>query len=136
MAIAAFRAGEAVSANDFVYVSSGGFIFKASGDTEAKASAVGVALDPGAVGSLVRVDTDSVVEGFSGLTPGLLYYISIAVSGTVVPYSTWGTELSSVTGSGAYLTTAGRATSTTKLEVELTRPTFVIKEVFHSLALH
>lgn len=127
MAITAFQAGEPVSARDAVYVSSGGFLFKASGATQAESVAVGVALDAGGTGALLRVNADSIVNGFSGLTPGETLYLSIDTPGSVVDYSTWETELAGSAGPGAFLTSVGRCLSTTALEVEIERPVYVIK---------
>ena len=127
MAIAAFQAGEPLSALDAVFLSSGGFLFKASGATQSEATAIGVALDSGETSALVRVSTDTLISGFSGLTPGETLYLSIANAGSVVDYTTWEAELAVFAGAGAFLTSVGRAVSTTDLEVEIQRPIYVTK---------
>lgn len=127
MAIAAFQAGEPLSARDAVYLSSGGFLFKASGLLQDEASAIGVALDSGGTSDLIRVSADSIVEGFSGLTPGETFYLSIDTPGSVVDYATWESELAGLAGPGAFLAVVGRCLSATALEVEIERPIYVTK---------
>jgi hypothetical protein len=125
MAIASFRAGEAISAGQAVFVSSTGFIYKASCLNPTQASVVGVSLDSGVSGDLLRVTTDSVYAGYSGLTPGEYRYLSISTSGSLVPYSTWLSQLAT-TVSGAYLESVGKAITSSGLEVEPTAPLFVV----------
>jgi hypothetical protein len=126
MALTSFTAGEAISAGDTVFVSSTGFIYKSSAILQNQASAIGVALDSGSAGSLIRVNGDFLYTAASGLTPGEYRYVSILSSGVNVSYSTWSSDLAATAYEGAYLTTVGRAVSTSALEVELSRPTFVV----------
>jgi len=125
MAIASFRAGETIAAGDAVYVGSNGLIYKASALNTTQASVGGIAIDGGAVGTLIRVNADGVYSGLSGLTPGQQQYLSITTSGALVDYSAWSAELTTVT-VDAYLTNVGRATSTTQLAVEIDPPTLVV----------
>ncbi len=126
MAITSFRAGEAISAGDFVYVSAAGFIYKASAVSQDQASSVGVALDSGSSGSLIRVNSDALYTSFSGLTPGDYQYLSVSSSGSIVSYSGWEASLSTTSYPGAYLTVVGRAVTTTSVEVEISKPLFVV----------
>jgi hypothetical protein len=121
MAIAAFRAGEAISPGDAVYVSAGSLLFKGAGFTEAEASVVGIAIDGGAVGQLIRVNTDSIYPGLSGLTPGESLYLSFTTPGAVVDYATWAADLTTVS-LNPYLTRVGRAIASSAVEVEISRP--------------
>lgn len=125
MAVTSFKAGEAISAGNAVYLSSAGLIYKASAVLSNQAAAIGLALDSGAAGSLIRVDGDFLYTSASGLTPGEYRYVSILSSGINVSYSAWAAELASTAYDGAYLTILGRAVSTSGVEVELSRPLFV-----------
>jgi hypothetical protein len=125
MAFAAFRAGEAISAGDAVYVSSGSLLFKGDGATLTEASVVGVAVDGGVTGQLIRVNLDSVYDGFSGLTPGEYQYLSFTTPGAIVDYDTWVSGVTTVS-INPFLTRVGRAITTGAIEVEVARPvTFV-----------
>jgi hypothetical protein len=121
MSIAAFQAGETISTGDAVYVSSDSLIFKGDGATLTEASIVGVAIDPGVVGQLIRVNLDSIYDGFSGLTPGEYQYLSFTTPGAVVDYDTWANDLTTVN-LNPFLTRVGRAITTDALEVEIARP--------------
>ena len=125
MAIASFRAGETIAAGDAVYVSSNSLIYKASALNITQASVGGIAIDGGSVGALIRVNTDSIYEGLSGLTPGEYQYLSVTTSGALVDYATWAAEFATVSGD-AYITNVGRAASATQLEVEITPPSLVV----------
>jgi hypothetical protein len=126
MAIASFRAGETIAAGDAVYVDpSDGLIFKASALNATQASVVGVAIDSGSVGTLIRVNADGIYPGLSGLSPGEYQYLSVTTSGALVDYATWSAELATVS-VNAYVTNIGRATSATQLAVEIDPPTLVV----------
>jgi hypothetical protein len=125
MAFAAFRAGEAISAGDAVYVNSSSLLFKGSGATLTEASIVGVAIDGGAVGQLLRVNLDGVYDGLSGLTPGEYQYLSVTVPGAIVNYDTWVNTVP-LLNLDPFLTRVGRALKTDAIEVEIAKPvTFV-----------
>lgn len=126
MAITSFRAGETISAGSFVYVNAAGLIYKASAVQVDQAATVGIALDTGSLGSLIRVNCDAVYTNASGVTPGEYRYLSVLTSGQHVSYSTWSTELAATAYSGAYLTSVGRATTTTSVEVEIEKPLFIL----------
>lgn len=125
MAIASFRAGEAIAAGDAVYVNANGLAYKAGGTALLQATVAGVSVDSAALGSLCRVNTDSVLTIYSGLTPGEPRYLSITNSGQLTSYSGWAAEHATVP-SGAYLTSVGRAITTSGIEVEIQSPLFVL----------
>jgi predicted transcriptional regulator len=125
MAINSFIAGESISTGNAVYLSASGYLYKSIATDPAQASVVGVAADSGSFGSLIRVNSDAVFPTVSGLTPGEYRYVSIVTSGQMVSYTTWAADLSASTYSGAYLTIVGRATSSTTLEVEPSKPFFI-----------
>lgn len=128
MAIASFQAGEAISAGNAVYVEANGLLYKASSLNQTQASVVGVAIEAGSLGSLVRVNTDNIYTGYSGLNPGEYRYLSILNSGQLVSYSGWATELSTIA-VNAYLETVGRAVTSSGLEVESSTPLYVVNPI-------
>jgi hypothetical protein len=125
MALTSFKAGESISAGQAVYVASTGFVYKASSLTRDQASVIGIAIDSGAAGDLIRVNPDGVYSDYSGLTPGELQYLSVTTSGQVVNYSTWVSELATV-GYDPYQETIGRAITSSGVEVELGRPLYTV----------
>jgi hypothetical protein len=129
MATTSFRAGESISAGQAVYVQASGLIYKANGTNATQASVAGVAIDNGALGSLIRVQSDAVYATYSGLTPGEFRYLSILTSGQLVSYSSWASELNSTALPGAYLTNTGRCVSASGLSVEIQPPIFVTNPV-------
>lgn len=125
MAITSFRAGEAISAGQAVYVSSAGLIFKASSLTQDQASVAGIAIDSAAAGDLVRVNSDAIYNEYSGLTPGDLQYLSITTSGQVVDYATWEAQLATVS-INPYQELIGRAITSSGVAVETGKPRYVV----------
>lgn len=125
MAITSFKAGEAISAGQAVYVSSAGLIFKASSLTQDQASVVGIAIDGGTVGDLLRINSDGVYNGYSSLTPGELQYLSVTTSGQVVDYVTWEAQLATIAGD-AYQELVGRAITSSGVSVEIKKPTYLV----------
>ena len=126
MAITSFRAGEAISAGDAVSLNTAGLLFKANATVFEQASTIGLAIDSGAVGSLIRVNNDSIYTSASGLTPGEFNYVSLLTSGALVSYSTLEVDLSLTSYPGAYLAPVGRALSNTSLDVEVSKPVFIV----------
>lgn len=125
MAVTSFRAGEAISAGQAIYVSSAGLVFKASSVTQDQASVAGIAIDSGAAGDLIRVNSDAIYNSYSGLTPGETQYLSVTTSGQVVNYTTWATQLATV-GFNAYQEVIGRAVSSSGVAIELGQPLYVV----------
>jgi hypothetical protein len=127
MAIVSFTAGESISADDVVSLSDNGLLYKAIATDTSKARAAGVAIETASVGNLVRVNVDSIYDGFSGLVPGDQQYLSLTVSGGLATYSVWQSQFNSLTISGVFLTAVGRALSSTALDIELSKPLYVTK---------
>jgi hypothetical protein len=127
MALTSFPTNETISAGDLVFLTSAGFIRKAIATVKEQASVVGVALDSGIAGSLIRVNIDAIYSNFSALTPGDVQYLSISNSGALVDYPSWQTQLNALAASGAFLTQVGRAIATTSVEIEIGKPIYVIK---------
>jgi hypothetical protein len=125
MAITSFRAGEAISAGQAIYVSTTGLIFKASSLTQDQASVVGIAIDSGVTGDLIRVNSDAIYNSYSGLTPGNLQYLSITTSGQLVDYATWAAQLDSVS-INPYQEVIGRAITTSGVVVETGKPRYIV----------
>ena len=124
MAIASFAAGELITAGQAVYVDESGYLYLAGAADVKTASAVGVAIDTGNPGSLVRVNCDAVYNGYSNLIPGDKQYLSILTSGQLVSYSGWLSEFNTNANS-AYLEYVGRVISSSGVEVELSPPVFM-----------
>ena len=125
MAIASFRAGEAIATGEAVYVTASGFIHKASSSNADQARVVGIALTNGALNDVIQVNTDGVYASASGLTQNEYQFLSVTTSGVLVNYTTWATDLESAT-TPIYLTNVGRATSSTTLSVEIQPPIYVL----------
>jgi hypothetical protein len=125
MAITSFIAGEAISAGNVVYISNSGFLYKANAAYQNQSSVVGIAIDSGVSGVLIRVNSDVVYSSASGLTPGEYRYVSLLTSGDNVSYTVFETQLSGTLYSGAYLTAVGKAVSTSGIGVEIAKPLFI-----------
>ena len=121
MTFAVFQAGEPIAAGDAVYISAGSFLFKGEGATLTEASIVGVAFEGGPTGQLIRVNLDSIYDGFSGLTPGEYQYLSVTTPGALLDFNTWLSDVSTVS-INPFLTRVGRAITTDAIEVEIARP--------------
>jgi len=127
MAITSFPAGESLSTGDVVHLSSSGFLHKGNGLVLEQASVIGISLDTSSASSLTRVITDSIYSAYTSLTPGETRYLALSASGSLVTYATWQSQFDTLPISGAYLTSVGRAVSTTALDVEVGKPTYVTK---------
>ena len=126
MAITSFRAGEAISAGDVVFVSASGFLYRSIADQLDQAATIGVAIDGGAQGSLIRVNNDSLYLDATSLVPGQYQYVSLLSSGQYEDYTAWASGFALTSYDAAYLTIVGRATSTTSIEVEVSKPLQIV----------
>jgi len=124
MAVAGFAAGQYIQTGQVCYVGSDGFLYLANGASSETASSVGIAIDTGHAGSLIRVNVDAISNDYSNLTPGTPHYLSVATSGLPVAYSGWLSEVNTL-GDSAYLQFIGRAVSSSGIEVELSPPLYV-----------
>ena len=127
MAITSFKAGDAISTGDIVYVDPSGFLYKGLATSPSQSRTVGISLDSASANSLVRVINDSVYQSTLTLTPGAAQYLSITTPGAIVDYSAWQTQFNALSASGAFLTQIGRALTTSNLEVEIQKPIYVTK---------
>lgn len=126
MAIASLKAGESISAGDAVFVSSTGFVYKASADTQDHATVVGIAINAGVVGDLIQIDTDSIYTSNTTYTPSQKLYLSVVTSGAYGTYESVASGLSNTIYAGAYLTEIGTAVTSNKINVEIDLPRFQI----------
>lgn len=124
MAVAGFAAGQYITAGQACYVGSDGLLYLANAAKPATASTVGIAIDTGHPGTLIRVNVDAISNDYSNLIPGTAHYLSISTSGQIVPYSGWLNEFNTAAKS-AYLQFVGRAISSSGVEVELNPPLYV-----------
>ena len=129
MSISSFLAGETIAAGDVVYVSSTGFIYKASAFTFNQAAAIGISMDSGTAGSLLRVIGDSTYSGLSGLVPGDYQYVSLLASGQLQTYDAFFADLQLTALPSAYLSIVGRAITTSNVEVERSKPFSLLNPV-------
>ena len=125
MAIVSFKAGEDISAGDAVFVSSTGFLYKAIATEFENSSVVGIAINGGSAGSLIRVNADSVYDSSSTFVPGVTQYLSLTTSGAYTDYDSLNSDLGLTSYEGVYLTQVGKALTTSKLEVETSLPFFI-----------
>jgi len=122
MSILSFLAGETIAAGDVVYVDSTGLLHKAIALSLHQAAAVGISIDSGTAGSLLRVNEDFTYSGLSGLVPGEYQYVSAITSGQLQNYTTFINDISLTSLSPIYLSIVGRAISPTTVEVERSKP--------------
>lgn len=122
MAITSFIAGGAISAGDVVSLNTSSLLFRSIASNFDQSSTIGIAIDSGVAGSLIRVNNDSIYTNASGLTPGETRYVSLLASGQHEPYAVWISGLVNSTYSGAYLAPVGKALSNTSISVETGKP--------------
>lgn len=125
MAIVSFKAGEDISAGDAVFASSTGLLYKAIATEFENSSVVGIAINGGSAGSLIRVNADSIYDSSSTFVPGVTQYLSLTTSGAYADYESVNSELGLTSYPGIYLSQVGRAVTTSKLEVETSVPVFL-----------
>jgi hypothetical protein len=127
MAITSFTTTDAISQGNAVYLTSSGFLGKAIATNFTQSAVVGLALNSANSSNLVSVAGDSVFISSLTLTPGTLQYLSISSSGSLVDYPTWQTQFNSLVASGAFLTSVGRAVSSSGISLEIEKPIYVTK---------
>jgi len=123
MAIVSFRAATAITAGQPVTVGSGGTIYPSSATNLTNAKCVGLAIDTGDSGRLIRVNKDYLFNNLSGLTPGNINYLGLT-SGVINPsYATLIAEVqNSSFASNFCLVSLGTAVSASGLNIEIARP--------------
>ena len=126
MAIASFRAGETISAGDALFVSSTGLVFKALADTQDHASVVGLAVNGGSAGDLIRVNTDAIYTSSNTYVPLERLYLSLSASGALTDYDSIASGLALTTYPGAFVTEVGSAVTANKINVEVTVPRYIV----------
>lgn len=123
MAIVSFRAATAITAGQPVTLESGGTVYPSSASNLTNAKCVGIAIDAGAAGDLIRVNKDYIFNNLSGLTAGVSCYLALASGGINPSYSALDAEVSaSVFVDSFYIVTLGTAVSASALNVEIARP--------------
>ena len=119
-----FKAGQDIAVGDVVTVSTSGLLYKASATDDRTARVVGLAITSGTTNNLIFVNKDSYFASLSGLTPGSSVYLSIT-SGVLNPsYADWIYEVQATTLSGVYVTTLGRAITSSGVSIEISKPIF------------
>jgi len=124
MSIVSLRTSENIDAGDAVYASGAGLANKGDALNQDRASLVGVALTSGSPGSLIQVISDSVYTSTSTFVPGEIQYLS-TTRGKYDTYDVVSSGIGLTDAEGLYVTHVGRAITTNKINIELTRPVFV-----------
>jgi hypothetical protein len=108
--------GEAIAANDAVYVDSAtGKLKKAKADAGGTLPAVGFAIEEAtAADQAITYQTDGPLGGFTSLTPGSPYYVSGATAGAITS--------TPPSGSGKYMQPVAIAISQTEIEITISYP--------------
>lgn len=85
------RAGGTVTMGQAVYTDSGGEVQAARANAAATSDAIGILVAVNEPGETTAADNDAVtvctfgpVGGFSGLTPGAIYYVDNAAAGNII----------------------------------------------------
>jgi hypothetical protein len=116
--IVKLTAGENISINDLVYISTGtgndsartaGRVYKVDASNDDRVEVLGFATKAITSGAIGEIQTSGSLPGFSGLTPGRIYYASASTPGaiTLTPPST----------NGQWVVAVGLATSATELVI-------------------
>lgn len=107
-----YFADEALAASDAVYISAADNVSKALADSAAATSRlIGFAQAAAADTDPVKVVSEGVLGGFSGLTAGSRYYLSAATAGAITD--------TIPSGSGNTIVMAGYAKSATELHIHI-----------------
>ena len=88
---------------------------------------IGIAIDSVDVGSLCRVVSRGIVDGFSGLEPGKGYFAPIN-GGSPVLYNEFANQFLTSAISGAYLVGVGKALTEEQFSVNMSPPVFVARD--------
>lgn len=104
-------AGEDVGANKAVYISAADEIKLAKADSESTIPCVGFTTSAVSSGVKVKIQTNDVLGGFSGLTPAAEYYLSQTVAG----------ELTTVKPSSGIVIRIGVAKNSSEMDVHILR---------------
>ncbi len=123
MALVSCRALTSITAGQPVTVGSSGTIYPSSATNLTNAKCVGIAIDTGEPGGLIRVNKDYLFNNLSGLTAGVNCYLALASGVINSSYSALDAEVSaSVFVDSFYVVTLGRAISASGLNIEVAMP--------------
>lgn len=106
-----YTADEALSARDVLYISAADNVSKAIADNTSASYAMGLAKAAAADTNPVQVQSEGVLTGFSGLTPGSRYYLSDITAGAITS--------TIPTSSGKTIVQVGYAKSATALHIHI-----------------
>jgi len=122
VALVSFIASENINQGDVVTINPSGLLYKASAIEERNARVVGIATNAGQANELIFVNKDSYSASSSGLTPGSPVYLSVVSGSLNNSYVTWLDEVFSTPLTNAYVTTVGRAVTSSGVSVEVAKP--------------
>jgi hypothetical protein len=106
-----YTAEEAVGAAKALYISSADSVSLAKGDAAGTSQVVGFSKAAALITAPVDVVSEGVLDGFSGLSAGLRYYLSAATAGAITS--------TIPTGTGNTICQVGYAKNTTKLHIHI-----------------
>lgn len=122
MALVSFIASENINQGDVVTINPSGLLYKASASEDRNARVVGIATNAGQANELIFVNKDSYSASSSGLTPGSPVYLSVVSGSLNNSYTAWLDEVFSTPLTNAYVTTVGRAVTSSGVSVEVAKP--------------
>ncbi|CAN5462830.1 hypothetical protein BH20VER3_BH20VER3_00950 [soil metagenome] len=99
---------------DVVYISAADEAKKAKADASGTTNALALATGAISNGVSGAYQTDGILGGLTGLTPGAVYYLSDATAGLIAS--------TAPSAGGSYVVRIGIAISTTELEIQIGRP--------------
>jgi hypothetical protein len=122
VALVSFIASENINQGDVVTINPSGLLYKASASEDRNARVVGIATNAGQANELIFVNKDSYSASSSGLTPGSPVYLSVVSGSLNNSYTAWLDEVFSTPLTNAYVTTVGRAVTSSGVSVEVAKP--------------
>lgn len=125
MALVSFIASENINKGDVVTINPSGLLYKASAIEERNARVVGIATNTGQANELISVNKDSYSASSSGLTPGSPVYLSVVSGSLNTSYADWLDEAFSTTLTTAFVTSVGRAVTSSGVNVEVAKSVLV-----------
>jgi hypothetical protein len=106
-----YFAGEALAANDAVYISAADTVSKSLGDSTSKSFTIGFAKAAAILAAGVEVVSEGLLSGFSGLSSGARYYLDATTAGAITG--------SIPTGAGKTIVQVGYAKNATALQIHI-----------------
>lgn len=104
-------AGENINDRKVVYISAVDTVKLAKADSETTLPSIGLSMNSALNGEEIRISTNDILDGFTGLTPGASYYLSQTSAG----------EITSTKPTTGIIVRLGVAISATELDIHILR---------------